>query len=71
MKNWYFIAYYDREGKYVEWAIERVAPAFLSNTMDQYIKFSGSVVGGKAYRLSRVTGKPIFTKVEHQAGLPF
>lgn len=71
MKAWFFIAYHNNAASYCEWEIANCDERFLEDKMHQYIKFSGSVTGGKAYRLSTTTGKPIFSTVTAEAGLPW
>lgn len=71
MKEWFFIAYNNVQLDYCEWEIVRIKHAFLKDKIKQYVKFSGIVVQGTAFRLSAETGKPIFSNIVATDRVPF
>jgi len=71
MKEWFYIAYYDANSQYSEWEVAHKVSAHLRDHMDNYIKFSGTVKGGKAFKINRLSGKPTFTRPIVETGLPW
>ncbi|MGL5734962.1 MAG: hypothetical protein ACRCYS_08855 [Beijerinckiaceae bacterium] len=71
MKEHFFAAFHTASQTYCEWIILYCEERFVTQQLDHYIKFSGTVVGGKAYPLSKTSGKPIFTRMIAEAGVPF
>lgn len=70
-KEWFFVIYSDANGLPQEWSVEQCDPRFLQDKIDHYIKFSGASKSGIAYKISRTTGKPIFSTIVARSRVPF